>query len=232
MRKSSYLEGLPELVGELGAPDGGASLAGTGGVAALDHEALDVAVEDGAVVVAAGAEGQEILRRAGHLVAEHLALDVAQVRVQRHRLHPSIDSVSVSSQHERNRRGRETEGGEEPHHGAGSGAGETVSGERQAAAAKFRRRRAGETDDGCSTALVRIVFGDAARRAGRKSVEESGGGGVQLLGYTLWATNKAPKDARGTPQTIILVVFVSTVQIHRLQQLPEHFIFPHRHLIL
>jgi hypothetical protein len=79
-----YLEGLPELVGELGAPDGGAALAGAGGVAALDHEALDVAVEDGAVVVAAGAEGQEVLRRAGHLVAEHLALDVAQVRVQRH----------------------------------------------------------------------------------------------------------------------------------------------------
>lgn len=91
-----YLEGLPELVGELGAPDGCPALAGAGGVAALDHEALDVAVEDGAVVVAAGAEGQEVLRRAGHLVAEHLALDVAQVRVQRHRLqvqatsHPSI----------------------------------------------------------------------------------------------------------------------------------------------
>jgi hypothetical protein len=92
--KSAYLEGLPELVGELGAPDGGAALAGAGGVAALDHEALDVAVEDGAVVVTTGAEGQEVLRRAGHLIAEHLALDVAQVRVQRHRLHPSIDSVS------------------------------------------------------------------------------------------------------------------------------------------
>jgi hypothetical protein len=89
--QTTNLEGLPELVGELGAPDGGAALAGAGGVAALDHEALDVAVEDGAVVVAAGAEGQEVLRRTGHLVAEHLALDVAQVRVQRHRLpHPSI----------------------------------------------------------------------------------------------------------------------------------------------
>jgi hypothetical protein len=56
-RNEPYLEGLPELVGELGAPYGGASLAGAGGVTALDHEALDVAVEDGAVVVAAGAEG-------------------------------------------------------------------------------------------------------------------------------------------------------------------------------
>jgi hypothetical protein len=85
-RRPTNLEGLPELVRELGAPDGGAALAGAGGVAALDHEALDVSVEHGAVVVAAGAEGQEVLRRAGHLVAEHLALDVAQVRVQRHRL--------------------------------------------------------------------------------------------------------------------------------------------------
>jgi len=61
-------------------------IAGTDGVAALYHEALDVAVEHSAVVVAASVEGQEVLCRAGHLVAEHLALDVAQVHMQRYRL--------------------------------------------------------------------------------------------------------------------------------------------------
>lgn len=79
------LERLAELVGELAAPDGGAALAGARGVAALDHEPLDVAVEHRAVVVAARAQRQEVLRRPGHLVAEHLALDVPQVGVQRHR---------------------------------------------------------------------------------------------------------------------------------------------------
>lgn len=70
-----YLEGLLELVDELGAPDGAPD--GADGVAALYHEALDVAVEHSDVVVAASAEGQEVIRRAGHLIADHLAFDVA-----------------------------------------------------------------------------------------------------------------------------------------------------------
>ena len=86
MKQATNLEGLLELVDELGAPDGAHCIAGADAIASLYHEALDVAVEHGAVVVAAGAEGKEVIRRAGHLVAEHLALDVAQVRVQRHRL--------------------------------------------------------------------------------------------------------------------------------------------------
>jgi hypothetical protein len=43
-------------------------------------------VEHSVDVVAASAEGQEVLHRAEHLVAEHLALDVAQVHIQRYRL--------------------------------------------------------------------------------------------------------------------------------------------------
>jgi hypothetical protein len=147
--KSAYLEGLPELVGELGAPDGGTALAGAGGVAALDHEALDVAVEDSAVVVTAGAEGQEVLRRAGHLVAEHLALDVAQVRVQRHRLHPSIDSVSNWGIVGR-------DGESEGRSGRGSPWRRLRSWGRWRSGRERRRRRAGE-DDRCSGSWCVLV---------------------------------------------------------------------------
>ena len=43
-------------------------------------------MDDAAVVVLAGAEGEKVLRSPRHLVAEDLNLQVAQVRVQRHRL--------------------------------------------------------------------------------------------------------------------------------------------------
>jgi len=50
-----------ELVLEFGAVDAGASAAGTRWVTALDHEALDDAVEDDVVVLAGCGEGGEIL---------------------------------------------------------------------------------------------------------------------------------------------------------------------------
>jgi len=54
--------------------------------ACLDHEALDVAVEDGAIVVAAGTQRHEVGGCPGHLVAAHLNLQLSQVAVQRDRL--------------------------------------------------------------------------------------------------------------------------------------------------
>lgn len=54
----------------------------TGGVAALNHEAADVAVEHRAIVVAAGAERQKVLCGTWHLLAIHFQLQVAEVRVQ------------------------------------------------------------------------------------------------------------------------------------------------------
>lgn len=94
------LERLPELVGELLPPDRGAPLPRARRVAALDHEPLDVAVEDGAVVVAARAQRQEVLRRPRRLVAEHLALDVPEIRVQRHRLRRRSIGPPVSHREE------------------------------------------------------------------------------------------------------------------------------------
>ena len=77
------LERLPDLVGELLPPGRG-----------------DVAVEDGAVVVAARAQRQEVLRRPRRLVAEHLALDVPEIRVQRHRLRRRSIGPPVSHREE------------------------------------------------------------------------------------------------------------------------------------
>ncbi|MCW2427733.1 hypothetical protein M2260_002641 [Rhodococcus erythropolis] len=84
-----------ELVTELVARAAGA---GSGGVATLDHEAVDDAVEDGTVVERAGlgaggvcggvllravGEADEVLDGLRRMVAEQSDLDVAAVRVQR-----------------------------------------------------------------------------------------------------------------------------------------------------
>ena len=54
----------------------------TSGVAALDHEAADVAVKYCAIVVAAGTERQEVLCGTWHLLAVYFQLQVAKIRVQ------------------------------------------------------------------------------------------------------------------------------------------------------
>ena len=57
--RQDHLE--PELAVGLLGEDGPASLPRARGVASLDHEALDVAVEACSIVVAAGGQRQEIL---------------------------------------------------------------------------------------------------------------------------------------------------------------------------
>lgn len=74
-----------EFVGEGPAPDGVAALAGARWVAALDHEALHVAVEGRVVVVAGGAEGEEVEGGSLGGVAVHFDLDVAQACVECYR---------------------------------------------------------------------------------------------------------------------------------------------------
>lgn len=54
-----------DLVLELLAVDGGAAAAGAGGVAGLDHEVGDDAVDEEVVIVAALGEGGEVLARLG-----------------------------------------------------------------------------------------------------------------------------------------------------------------------
>lgn len=60
------------LVLELVAVDAAAAAAGAGRVAALDHEVLDDAVEDGAVVVAALGKLRKVLARLGRMLAVQL----------------------------------------------------------------------------------------------------------------------------------------------------------------
>ena len=72
-------------VGALG-EDGPPALPRARGVAALDHEALDVPVEGGPVVGPAGGEGQEVLAGEGRRVAAELELEVAQGGVEGHGL--------------------------------------------------------------------------------------------------------------------------------------------------
>ena len=50
-----------DLVGEFFAEDGAATAASAGGVAGLDHEVRDDAVDEDVVVVAPGGEGGEVL---------------------------------------------------------------------------------------------------------------------------------------------------------------------------
>ena len=74
-----------DLVVELAPPDALAALARARGVAALQHEALDVAVEERVVVVARRGEREEVEGCARHDVAVDLELERAEVCVQRHR---------------------------------------------------------------------------------------------------------------------------------------------------
>ena len=74
-----------DLVVELAPPDALAALARARGVAALQHEALDVAVEERVVVVARRGEREKVEGCARHDVAVDLELERAEVRVQRHR---------------------------------------------------------------------------------------------------------------------------------------------------
>lgn len=52
-------------------------------VSSLDHEPLDIPVEDGVVVLAAGGQREEVLAGQGGGVAAELELEVAERRVQR-----------------------------------------------------------------------------------------------------------------------------------------------------
>ena len=73
---------VEQLVG--GVVDGGGRL-GLGvclGAAGLHHEAGDQAVERAAIVEARGAEGEEVLGRLGHRLAEELELDITLGGVQ------------------------------------------------------------------------------------------------------------------------------------------------------
>ena len=72
------LEGGVELVLELAAPDGLAAGAVALGVAGLDHELTDDAVEDGVVVVPVARVRAKVLDGLGALVREELDLDVAR----------------------------------------------------------------------------------------------------------------------------------------------------------
>ena len=56
-----YLQGGADFVCERFAPDALATLAGTRGVAGLDHEASDVSVPDAVIVVARCCEREEVL---------------------------------------------------------------------------------------------------------------------------------------------------------------------------
>ena len=84
-------EGRMELVVEALAPDALAALARARGVPSLDHEALDVAVEERLVVLAARRQRQKVAARPRRLLHVQLHLDVAQRGVQRQR-HVSLSA--------------------------------------------------------------------------------------------------------------------------------------------
>lgn len=71
-----------EFVVKLAVPDGRAALAAAGRIARLHDEPLDVAMEQVAVVVVAGAQRKEVLARPRAVLAEQLELDVAAIGVQ------------------------------------------------------------------------------------------------------------------------------------------------------
>jgi hypothetical protein len=72
-----------EFVGEQPAGiDGLAAMSGAGRVAALQDEAGDETVEDGAVVVVVVAQLQEVAGRLRRLLAPELELEVAEVRLE------------------------------------------------------------------------------------------------------------------------------------------------------
>ena len=59
------------------APDGGFISSHMGRIAPLSHEALNIAVEDGAIVLSSGGQGEEIKGSPRAGVAKDLAFDVA-----------------------------------------------------------------------------------------------------------------------------------------------------------
>eukprot|EP00965_Chrysotila_dentata_P073839 2438996-Pleurochrysis_carterae.AAC.5 len=61
-----------DLVGELGAPNRCAALARVRRIAPLDHETFDVAVEEGAVIVAGCSKGKKVECRPRNRVAKNL----------------------------------------------------------------------------------------------------------------------------------------------------------------
>lgn len=73
-----------ELVGEDGAVDAPAAGTGAGGIAALDEEGFDDAVEEGAVVVALEAELDEVADRLGRLLRPQLDVQGAVAGVDHH----------------------------------------------------------------------------------------------------------------------------------------------------
>lgn len=66
-----------DLVLEGLAPDGAAAAAGAGGIAGLEHEVGDYAVDRGVVVVAAAGEGGEVFAGLGGMVGVELERECA-----------------------------------------------------------------------------------------------------------------------------------------------------------
>lgn len=65
-----------ELVFESTSPDALSTLSRTGGVSALYHESLYIAMEQGAVVVSASCQGQEVFRCSRNSVAKYPILRI------------------------------------------------------------------------------------------------------------------------------------------------------------
>jgi len=74
---AGVFEAAVELIPELAAPEGLAAATSTGGVTTLDHEVLDDAVEDDAVVVTLPREPGKVLASLGRLISVELDDDVA-----------------------------------------------------------------------------------------------------------------------------------------------------------
>ena len=70
-----------KLIGKFAAPDALATLACAGWIAALEHETLDIAVEDRAIIIAGRGEREKVEGGSRHRVAVYLELDVAVVGV-------------------------------------------------------------------------------------------------------------------------------------------------------
>lgn len=62
---------------DLGAPDGGFISSHMGRITTLGHKAFNIAVEDGAIVLAAGGQGEEIKGSPRAGIAKDLTFDVA-----------------------------------------------------------------------------------------------------------------------------------------------------------
>lgn len=71
------LQSSAKLVSKLFTPDRVSAFARSCGVACLDHEALDVAVEQVVIIVSACAQCQKVLGCLGYALAEDLQLEVS-----------------------------------------------------------------------------------------------------------------------------------------------------------